>query len=231
MCGRARLPQDYSEIKRQIKFGEHRAAPNLMPTWNLAPTQDILVCVRDPATGERAPVKMRWGLIPRWAKEAKMKFATFNARAETLETTASFRDAWKKGRRCLVITDGFYEWRKGDKTPFAIARVNDRLTVMAGLWEEWKGPTGEIVRSCTIVTTESNDLMRPLHDRMPVILDEKDWPAWLGEVETSLEDLRKLLRPFPSEEMHLWPVGKRVGNVRNDDASLVVPVTESEALL
>ncbi len=228
MCGRARLPQDYSKIKRQIKFGEHRAPPNLMPTWNLAPTQDMLVCVRDPVTGSRTPVKMRWGLIPRWAKEPRMKFATFNARAETLERTASFRDAWKKGRRCLVITDGFYEWRKGDKKPFAIARVNDRLTVMAGLWEEWKGPTGETVMSCTVITTESNDLMRPLHDRMPVILDEKDWAAWLGEVDVILESLKILLRPFPSEEMHLWPVDKRIGNVRYNDASLVVPVVDSE---
>jgi putative SOS response-associated peptidase YedK len=231
MCGRARLPQDYSEIKRQIEFGEHRAAPNLMPTWNLAPTQGILTCVRDPVSGERAPVKMRWGLIPGWAKEAKMKFATFNARSETLETTASFRDAWKKGRRCLVITDGFYEWRKGDTKPYAIACVNDRLTVMAGLWDEWKGPTGEVVLSCTIITTHSNELMQPLHDRMPVILDEKDWPAWLGEVETSFEDLKKLLVPFPSEEMHLWPVDKRVGNVRNDDPSLVLEATDIGPLL
>src|ERR1700760_4377209 len=124
MCGRARLPNDYSEIKIRLRLGNY-AAPNLRPSWNLAPTQDMLCVVRDPDTGARKPVKMHWGLIPRWAKEPKMTYPTFNAKANTVHEKATFRDAWKKGRRCLVVTDGFYEWRKGDKQPFAIACVND----------------------------------------------------------------------------------------------------------
>ncbi len=218
MCGRARLPADYSEIKIAFALGD-APAPNLMPSWNIAPTQDMLCVILDPA-GKRVAVKMRWGLIPRWAKEPKITYPAFNAKAETVATLASFRGAWKAGRRCLVVTDGFYEWRKNDKQPFAIACVNDALTVMAGLWEEWQGPTGEHFRSCTVITTDSNDVLAPVHNRMPAILAPADWPAWLGEVEAREADLKALLCPYPSEEMHLWSVDKRVGNVRNNDAGL-----------
>jgi putative SOS response-associated peptidase YedK len=223
MCGRARLPSDYSEIKRKIKLGRF-AAPNLRPIWNLAPTQEMLCVVRDEATGERKPLKAHWGLIPKWAKEPKMKFPTFNAKAETVHEKPTFRGAWKAARRCLVVTDGFYEWRKGDKQPFAVACVNDALTVMAGLWEEWTGPTGEVITSCTVITTDANELLSSIHDRMPVILAEADWPAWLGEVPATYEELKALLRPFPPGDMKLWPVSKRVGNVRNNDAELTVEV-------
>jgi putative SOS response-associated peptidase YedK len=106
--------------------------------------------------------------------------STFNARADSISEKPAFRGAWKAGRRCLIVTDGFYEWRKGDKQPFAIARANDQLTVFAGLWEEWKSPAG-VIKTCTIITTESNTLIAPLHDRMPVILAEEDWPAWLAK--------------------------------------------------
>ena len=147
MCARARLPTDYSELKIQIQFGEHRAAPNLRPSWNIAPTQDMLCAVRDPETGERKPVKMHWGLIPKWSKEAKLKYPTFNAKAETITERPTFRGAWKADRRCLVITDGFYEWRKSDKQPFAIARVKGKLTVMSEedyrAWEAEAGLTSK----------------------------------------------------------------------------------------
>ncbi len=240
MCGRARLASDYSEIKIALALGSGPgapAAPNFPASWNIAPTQDML-CVMLDGEGKRVAVTMRWGLIPRWAKEPKMKYPTFNAKAETVSELASFRGAWKAGRRCLVVTDGFYEWRKGDKQPFAIARVNDALTVMAGLWEDWTGPTGEHVRSCTVITTDANELLAPIHNRMPVILDEADWAVWLGEApargprvskDAGLPPagdaaLKALLRPFPSEAMHLWPVDKRVGNVRNNDPTLVAEV-------
>jgi putative SOS response-associated peptidase YedK len=167
---------------------------------------------------------MSWGLIPAWSKDGKMKFATFNAKAETVDTMASFRGAWRDGRRCLVVTDGFYEWRRRDKQPFAIARCKGALTVMAGLSEEWKSPSGEVIRSCTVITTTANDLIEPLHNRMPVILAKADWPAWLGEVPATSVELKALLRPFPSEDMELWPVSKRVGNVKNNDADLAKPI-------
>ncbi len=236
MCGRARLPTDYSEIRIAFKLGDaparegahHKdggpsAAPNLAPSWNIAPTQDMLCVILDGA-GRRAAVKLRWGLIPRWAKEPKMKYPTFNAKAETVSELASFRGAWKAGRRRLVVTGGFYEWRMKDKWPFAIACVNDALTVMAGLWEERTGPTGEVIRSCTVITTDANALLAPIHNRMPVILAPADWPAWLGETPAHEGALKALLRPYPSEDMHVWPVGKRVGDVRNNDAGLVEKV-------
>ncbi len=223
MCGRARLPTDYSEIRIQVKLGRH-AAPNLRASWNIAPTHDMLCVIHDPTTGERKAVKMRWGLIPSWAKDAKLKYPTFNAKAETAHEKPTFRGAWKAGRRCLVVTDGFYEWRKRDKQPFAIARVNGKLTLMAGLWEEWTSPEGEIITSCTVITTSANALLAPLHDRMPVILAEEDWPAWLGEDPATDAELRALLVPYPATDMTLWPVSKRVGNVRNNDAGLAAPV-------
>ena len=224
MCGRARLPADWSEIKIKLGVGDLFPAPNLEPSWNLAPTQDMVCIVRDEATAQRKSLKMRWGLIPKWAKEPKMDYPTFNAKGETVHEKATFRAPWKAGQRCLVVTDGFYEWRKSDKQPFAIACVKDNLTVMAGLWERWTGPTGESVLSCCVITTQANELIGPIHDRMPVILAEGDWPAWLGEVPTTEERLRGLLRPYPADQMELWPVNKRVGNVRNNDASLVDPI-------
>jgi putative SOS response-associated peptidase YedK len=224
MCGRVRLPEDYSEIKIRLRFDDLAPAPNLRPSWNIAPTQDLLTAIRDPASGARLPALMRWGLIPAWAKDVKIGVSMFNARADTIAEKPAFKGAWRTGRRCLVVTDGFYEWRRGDKQPFAIARADAPFTVMAGLWEEWKSPAGERIRSCTIITTEANELLGALHDRMPVILAEQDWPAWLGEAAADEAALKGLLRPYPSERMKLWPVGRAIGNSRNDGPELAEPL-------
>src|ERR1041385_135828 len=119
MCGRAKTPNDYCERKIGLWFADRFPAPNLKASWNIAPTDPMLTAVRDRETGTRRPVLMRWGLIPWWSKDMKLQFSTFNAKAEPVSTTPAFRDAWKDGRRCLVVTDGFYEWRKRDKQPFA----------------------------------------------------------------------------------------------------------------
>ena len=224
MCARVRLSTDYSELKIKFWANLDRPAPNLRPSWNIAPTQDLTV-VRL-AGGERILETMRWGLIPAWCKDPKLAYSTFNARAETLDTKSTFRDAWRAGRRCLVITNGFYEWNKrvGTKQPYAIARANDDFTAMAGLWEEWASPTGERIKTVTIVTTDANDLIRPLHDRMPVILAEEDWPKWLGETPASPAALKAILVPYPADKMALWPVDKRVNNWRNDSPDLIRPV-------
>jgi putative SOS response-associated peptidase YedK len=227
MCGRARLPTDYSQIKIQLRLSDLAPAPNLRPSWNIAPTDDMLCVVHDAESGGRFPQIMRWGLIPSWSKDGKMKVPTFNAKAETVDRLASFREAWRQGRRCLVVTDGFYEWRRGDKQPFAIACTKNRLTVMAGLFETWRSPGGERIKTCTVITTDANALLASLHDRMPVLLDEKDWPLWLGEQPASEEQLKALLRPFPSEQMELWPVDRRVGSVKNNDAALAEPIALS----
>jgi putative SOS response-associated peptidase YedK len=180
--------------------------------------------VRDRETGKRQPALMRWGLIPWWAKDEKLGVSTFNARADTIDRKPAFRDAWRDGKRCLIVTDGFYEWNKcqGGKQPYAVARATGQLTVMAGLWDEWTSPAKERIRSCTIITTEPNELIDLLHDRMPVILAEEDWPAWLGEVLATKDELKAL--PYPAEKMKLWPVSREVGNWRNDGPQLVEPL-------
>jgi putative SOS response-associated peptidase YedK len=188
MCGRARLPEDYSEIKIKLKLDDLAPPPNWRGSWNLAPTQDMLTIVRDSLTGRRVSVKARWGLIPHWAKDPAIGAKMINARRETVDTLPAFRNAWTKGQRCLVVTDGFYEWRKGDRQPFAILRVNDELTVLAGLWEIWTSPAGETIRSCTIITCAANSLIAGIHDRMPVVLAEEDWPAWLGETPATNDE-------------------------------------------
>ena len=128
------------------------------------------------------------------------------------------------------MTDGFYEWRRGDKQPFAIACANGSLTVLAGLWDVWRSPAGEVIKSCTVLTIGANALLAPLHDRMPVVLAEKDWPAWLGETPASEDDLIGLLHPYPSEDMTLWPVDRRVGSVKNNDAGLAQAITLDAAV-
>jgi putative SOS response-associated peptidase YedK len=227
MCGRARLITDYSQIRIELKFDDEGRVPNYAPRWNIAPTTDLLVGYRD-AEGRRRPAMMRWGLIPSWAKDTKVAFSTFNARSDGIDTKPAFRGAWKAGRRCLVVTDGFYEWRQSDKQPFAVAMASGKPMVMAGLHEDWTSPAGEKLRTVTIITTEANAALAGIHDRMPVVLDPKDWPKWLGEEPASEEDLKALLRPAPPEAIAVWPVDKRIGNVKNEDAHLADRVEEAK---
>jgi putative SOS response-associated peptidase YedK len=234
MCGRARLSSDVSEIKLVFSIPPHRPTPNVPANWNAAPTEDLPVVRYDAKAGERSLDMLRWGLVPYWAKDIKIGFSTINAKAESIETKPAFREAFRR-RRCLVAIDSFYEWQKrggdelggdkrGDKQPYAVALAEGRLMALAGLWENWRSPDGEWLRSCTIVTTAANDLLAPLHDRMPVILDRPAWPAWLGEAAADAERLKALLVPYPAERMVIWPVSKRVGNVKNKDPGLVEPV-------
>lgn len=233
MCGRLLLKSNYDEIKLAMAL-EDISMPNLEPSWNVAPTQDVLVARMHPKSRRRVSDKMHWGLIPAWAKEAKMPGPTFNAVSETIDQKPTFRDAWRAGRRCLVIADGFYEWRKAeDKQPFLIRRKDRQLTVMAGIWEIWGGgASGEIKRSCTILTTAPNALITALpHDRMPVILDEADWAVWLGDTPGDDAAIKALMKPCPADAMELWPVDARVGDWRNNDARLMERVPEAVPLL
>jgi putative SOS response-associated peptidase YedK len=228
-----RLSSDYSEIKIRLKFAPNSVAPNFEPDWNKPPTAPMLVAIRS-IDGERVPKMMKWGLIPHWAKDDRLQYSTFNARAEEFTTKPAFRDAWARGQRCLVVTDGFYEWKKLDakgklKQPYAIAMAGDAPMVMAGLWAKWKSPTsGEEVLSCTILTCGPNNAMGELHDRMPVILAEIDWPKWLGEEPAGEQELLALLRPCQDEVLKIWPVDKMVGNVRNNGPQLILPVLSNE---
>jgi len=166
---------------------------------------------------------MRWGLVPAWAKNLKIGHSTFNARAEGIDIRPAFRAAWNAGRRCLVIADGYYEWRDHDKQPFAVALSNRGPMTLAGLWDSWIAPSGETLKSFTIITTVANTILQPLHGRMPVLLAPEAWASWLGETAASEAELKALLKPYPGAAMAFWPVDRRVGNVRNDSPDLFAP--------
>ena len=162
------------------------------------------------------------GSRPFWAKDLNVGFANINAKAEGIETKPAFREAFQR-RRCLVPVDNFYEWAKTatGKQPYAVALVDRGLMALAGLWENWRSPSGEWMRSFAIITTMPNELCAELHNRMPVVLKPETWPVWLGEEAADAASLKALLAPFPSDEMTCWPVSTRVGNVRNNDPSLI----------
>jgi putative SOS response-associated peptidase YedK len=222
MCGRAKLPEDVSEIKLDLKIdwdeiGEYR------PRWNAAPTSHLPVVIS--RKGERVLTSMRWGLIPSWADDSKIGYSTFNARAEGVETRMAFRSAWKARRRCLVVADGYYEWRDADKQPFAVALGNRGPMTFAGLWDLWQPANGPAIKSFTIITTQANDLLKSLHDRMPVVLPPEKWAPWLGETAAGDGELKAMLKPYPDGAMTFWPVDRRVGNVKNDGPDLFAPLT------
>ena len=219
MCGRyaSFLP---AEALRAL-FHTVNPTPNWEPTWNMAPTRDAPVVRLHPETRARHLDLLRWGLVPHWAKDPKSVRQPINARAETVATAPMFRDALAR-RRCLVPADVFYEWQAvdGAKQPYAIARADGQPMVFAGLWEGWRGADGTVLRSFTIVTTNANPVLRPIHERMPVILEQPDWPTWLGEAEG---DGQALLRPSGAE-LRVWRIGPAVNNVRNDSAALLEAV-------
>jgi putative SOS response-associated peptidase YedK len=215
MCGRYRQARDPREVAEF--FNTVNPFPNT-PRWNIAPTQDALVVRRHPETGARHLDALRWGLVPHWAKDLSIGARMVNARAETVADRPGFRDAFARGRRCLVPADGFYEWRKGEspkapKQPYTVALRDGAPMALAGLREGWCGPGGEAVRTFTIITTNANEKLRPLHDRMPVILPRDTWPAWLGETPAEAANLLALLRPYPSSDLATWPVPRRVGRM------------------
>jgi putative SOS response-associated peptidase YedK len=223
MCGRAKLPDDVSEIKLDLKIDFDETA-DYRPSWNAAPTTKLPVVVS--RNGERTLTLMRWGLIPSWARDLKIGHATFNARAESLDTRPAFRGAWQAGRRCLVIADGYYEWRDADKQPFAVALGNRGPMTFAGLWDTWRAEDGNTIRSFAIITTAANDLLEPLHDRMPVLIPPDRWAAWLGEKSTTGTALNAMLKPYPGAAMTFWPVDRAVGDVRNDSPDLFAPLNQ-----
>ena len=224
MCGRASLPNDVSELKQDLRIEWDRLG-DYRPRWNAAPTSELPVVTSSPDRGRTLEL-MRWGLIPSWVKDGKIARTTFNARAEGIDRKPAFRNAWQAGRRCIVVADGYYEWRQKDKQPFALALGNRGVMTFAGLWDLWRAPDGATIKSFTIITTRANALAAPIHDRMPVILPPDCWTQWLGEIETPPAQLKAMLKPFSSERMTMWPVDRGVGNVRNDSPDLFEPIRE-----
>jgi putative SOS response-associated peptidase YedK len=227
MCGRAKLETDVSEIKIAFRIPPDYPTPNFPPSWNVAPTDNLPIVRYDAKAQHRTLDLMRWGLVPYWSKDLKIGFSTINAMAETVDTKPVFREAFVR-RRCIVPVDAFYEWKKlgpKEKPPYAIALADRSLMALAGLWESWKSrANNETIRSFTIVTTTPNALCADLHNRMPVILPPETWSTWLGEEEAEVDQLKSLLVPYAGE-MVAWPVSARVGNVKNNDASLIEPIS------
>lgn len=223
MCGRFVSATPADEVARYFDAQAPEAA--LEPSWNVAPTNDIYVVLEDGGIRRVAP--HHWGLVPVWAKSPALGNKMINARAEGLADKNAFKHAFKR-RRCIVPVDGFYEWQKIEgqkvKQPFFISRPDGEPLAFAGLWEEWKGPDrsgDQRLRSATIITTEANSTMAPVHDRMPVILPPSAWDTWLDEDNADLETLGRLLVPAPPEILTLRPVSTEVNNVRNKGAQLI----------
>jgi putative SOS response-associated peptidase YedK len=224
MCGRFTLTQPASIA---AKFELDNFAPTepefYEPHFNVAPTQRIVVIPT--VDGQRQARRMRWGLVPYWAKDIKIGASLINARAEGIESKPAFRAAFKS-RRCLIPADGFYEWQSGPrgKQPYRVTLADGAMFAFAGLWERWRNPaTDDWIESCCIVTCDTNELTAKFHDRMPVIIAAEDYDTWLtGTPEQALT----LLNPYPAEEMRAYPVSSRVNSPRNDTAELVTEVRE-----
>lgn len=224
MCGRYKLTVPFREIVRLYNLTN---SVNLASRYNIAPTQDVLAITLDGETQQRRGEMMRWGLVPFWAKDVKIGYSLINAKAETIAEKPAFREALKK-RRCIIPADGFYEWQKLDakrKQPFALMMKDRSVFGFAGLWEKWtEKASGEVIHSCTIITTEPNALCAPIHNRMPVILDPSDHARWLGEQPASNDELQAMLQPFPAERMMAFKIGSRIGNVKDNDPALIEPL-------
>ncbi len=225
MCGRYAIFLPPEAIR--ALFRTSNPLPNTAPTWNKAPMQSAPVIRHNPATGERHLDLLRWGLIPWLTADPKGGRRPINARAETVAYSGMFRAVLAK-RRCLVPADAFYEWqaRPDGKQPYAIARTDGGMLAFAGLWDSWRAPDGEVVRTYAIITTTANATMRELHDRMPVIIEEANWPAWLGEANI---DAKALLRPADEGAVRLWPVSRAVNLVANNGPELLAPLPALEA--
>ena len=225
MCGRYVLydnPEffEFSELRVPVRFP-------VLPRYNIAPSTEVPVIRHDPQDGVVA-APMHWGLVPSWVKDRGAWREQINARCETVDRLPAFRNAFKRWR-CVLPANGFYEWQRntGDakaKQPFYVVPAQSGYFVFAGVCERWVSPDGEVLHSVAIITTGANELMAPIHDRMPVILHPADVARWLAQGNTDLAALKALLAPYPAQLMKAHPVSRRVGNVRNDDAALIAPV-------
>jgi len=221
MCGRFALKAPPRSVQEHFHLPE---TVDLSPRYNVAPSQEIAVVRQLPGNSLRQLDMLRWGLIPPWAKDMKIGYRMINARAETLAQKPSFRSAFKR-RRCLVAADGFYEWKHAGKTkePFLVQLQEESVFGFAGLWEAWSSPDGNLVESCTIITTSANELIREIHDRMPVILHPDHYNPWLQD-SSAEKTLQQLLIPFPAAEMKMSRVSPEINNPKNDTPACMRPI-------
>jgi putative SOS response-associated peptidase YedK len=224
MCGRFTLTTTPEQLL--AAFPGLSMPGESQPRFNIAPSQPVAVVTND---GKFQLDYFLWGLIPSWAKDPAIGNRMINARGETLQEKPAFRSAFRR-RRCLVLADGFYEWRqdpgKRTKTPMYIRLQNGEPFAFAGLWENWQAPDGSNILSCTIITTEPNSLMQTIHNRMPVILPTDTFSVWLEPHEPDLGQLQNLLKPYPAENMLAFPVSTLVNTPANDDPRCILPMAE-----
>jgi putative SOS response-associated peptidase YedK len=237
MCGRFSLRARLAELAEHFEVPETELPP-FRARYNIAPTQPVLAvrCRPETTPPKRETVLLRWGLIPGWANDPVIGSRLINARAEGLAEKPAFRTAWRR-RRCLIAADGFYEWfdprrNRGEKAkkpapakqPYFIRFRDDRPFAFAGLWETWKGPDQPAIESCTIITTSANTLLRPIHDRMPVIIPPEAYARWLDPRLQTHEDLLPLLVPPENDILESYPVGPMVNRATNDLPECVEPL-------
>lgn len=221
MCGRYTLFAEFDEILDRFDIEVSIDQELYNPSYNIAPSHSVLSVIND-GTRNRLGY-LRWGFVPTWAKDEKIGYKMINARAETLAEKPSFREAYKH-RRCLVVADSFYEWKKGadnSKTPMRITLKSEKLFAMAGIWERWKTPEGKPLFTCSIITTTSNELMKDIHDRMPVILNKEDEQTWLDPKLDDVSKISHLLKPLPADHMEAYEVSTMVNSPRNNSPQLI----------
>jgi putative SOS response-associated peptidase YedK len=225
MCGRFALIESGESLAETFDLNE---VPAVAPRYNIAPTQPVaavrLTPHRERERQERELALFHWGLIPSWAKDPSIGSRLINARSETAAEKPSFRAAFKY-RRCLVPASGFYEWQKvnGRKQPYFFRLEEEGPLAIAGLWEYWQSPDGSEIESVTLLTTQANERVRPVHDRMPVLLAPADYALWLDPAVQHAGELQHLLRPYPAEEMVGYPVSTVVNNPRNEGEACIAP--------
>lgn len=224
MCGRFSLTSPPQRLDDHFRVAH---VPEMRRRYNIAPAQEVAVLRFRPQEG-RGWAVMRWGLVPSWSRQVGKGSGLINARAETVSEKPSFRESFAS-RRCLIPADGFYEWRRrgGGKQPWRIARADDGPFAFAGLWDRLSDPAGAAVESCAIITTVANALMRPIHERMPVILDPDDYALWLGEEGEGGARVLSLLGPRDDPAMIAYPVSARVNNPANDDDACIARLGEA----
>ncbi len=225
MCGRYAFFQFSEAIVSELRVA---CLPDWQPHYNIAPSQAIAVVCNTASPSGRQLKLLRWGLIPSWAKDPSIGSKLINARSETVAEKPSFRAAFKR-RRCLILADGFYEWQRleGDKRkkqPFYFRMVDDRPFALAGIWELWQGPDGQEVETCAILTTQANELLQPIHDRMPVILNPEDYDLWLDPNPDLIDSIQSLLKPYSADLMESHPVSTRVNSPSNDSPECNQPL-------
>lgn len=222
MCGRFTLTADLKAVSERFGASEPAGPEKPRTRFNIAPTQGVIVVNNE---GRRQLRQMRWGLIPSWAKDAAIGNKLINARAETLAEKPSFSEALRK-RRCIIPADGFYEWEKVGKTkqPIRIVLKSREPFALAGLWDVWETSEGDQIHSCTIITTAANELIRPIHDRMPVILTRENEAVWLDPKIQNPAILLPLLKPYPAELMEIYPVSPEVNSPAVDRPEYIEPI-------